>query len=136
LIRTYFKTDFSKDLSLWQIEKNWFYSTSSNIPGNSGLLAYSVLLNASTTTIDFATVRRSFTNLPSDARIGFWYYVYGPGGILNVKANGTLLGSISGFGKGYVSYEFKGGANVEIIFEAVLRQTQSIYISHVTIHPL
>lgn len=136
LIRTYFKTDFSKDLSLWQIEKNWFYSTSSNIPGNSGLLAYSVLLNASTTTIDFATVRRNFTNLPNNARLGFWYYVYGPGGILNVKANGTLLGSISGFGKGYVSYEFKGGANVEITFEAVLRQTQSIYISHVTIHPL
>lgn len=136
LIRTYFKTNFSKDLSHWNIEKNWFYSTSSNIPGNSGLLAYSLLLNASTTTIDYATVRRTFSNIPDRAQIGFWYYVYGPGGILNVKANGVLLGSISGFGRGYVSYDFNGGANVEITFEAVLRQTQSIYITDVTIHSL
>ncbi len=136
LIRTYFKTNFAKDLSQWSIQKNWFYSTSSNIPGKSGLLAYSVLLNASTTTIDFATVSRNFTNLPVRAKLGFWYYVYGPGGILNVKANGVLLGSISGFGRGYVSYDFSGGANVEIKFEAVLRQTQSIYISDVTIHSL
>lgn len=136
LINTYFKSNFSKDLSLWAIEKNWFYSSSSNIPGNSGLLAYSLLLNASTITTDFARVRRNFSNLPPNARISFWYYVYSPGGILNVKANGVLLGSISGYGRGYVSYDFKGGNNVEIMFEAILRQTQSIYITDITIHSI
>jgi hypothetical protein len=87
-------------------------------------------------TIDYATVKRNFTNLPEDVQLRFWYYVYSPGGILNVKANGILLGSISGFGNGYASYNLKGGSNVEILFEAVLRQTQSIYISQITIHPL
>lgn len=136
LIRTHFKSNFSKDLSQWEIVRNWSYSSSANIPGKSGLLAYSTLLNASSMTIDYATVKRNFTNLPEDVQLRFWYYVYSPGGILNVKANGILLGSISGFGNGYASYNLKGGSNVEILFEAVLRQTQSIYISQITIHPL
>ena len=136
VVKAYYKTDFSKDLSQWKIKKNWSYSSSPNIIGNSGLLAYSVFLNGSTSTIDYATLQRSFTNLPNNSEIKFWYYIYSPGGILNVKANGILLGSISGYGKGFITYDFKGGANVDIEFEAILRQSQSIYISQLTIKPL
>jgi PKD repeat protein len=135
LIKVAFSSDFSSDFTYWSIEKNWFFSTSNNIIGNKGMLAYSAALNGNTQTNDNATMSRTFSYIPTNSSLQFWYYIYSTKGILNVKENGKIIGSISGYGKGTSVLTLNGGLNSTITFEAILYQTSSIYISNIIINP-
>lgn len=135
LISISYKSNFSNDLQFWNIEKNWDYSTSNNIPGNSGMVAYSVALNAITMTSDYASMSRTFPYIPSNANLEFWYYIYSPKGILNIKENGKTISSIAGFGRGTTKVPLTGGKNTTITFESILYPTSSIYISNIIISP-
>jgi hypothetical protein len=135
LIKIYFRSDFSNDINLWNIEKNWTFSTSNNIPGNKGMLAYSVFLNGSSQYSDNASMSRFFSFIPKNCNLEFWYYIYSPSGVLNVKENGKVIGSISGFGAGVSKLPLSGGFNTNLSFDALLYQTSSIYITNIKITP-
>ncbi len=135
LIKIYFSSDFSDDINLWNIEKNWTFSTSNNIPGNKGMLAYSIFLNGSSQNSDNASMSRVFSFIPKNCNLEFWYYIYSPSGVLSVKENGKVIGSVSGFGRGVSKLPLTGGINTNLSFEALLYQTSSIYITNIKITP-
>jgi hypothetical protein len=78
---------------------------------------------------------RFFSFIPKNCNLEFWYYIYSPSGVLSVKENGKVIGSVSGFGRGVSKLPLTGGINTNLSFEALLYQTSSIYITNIKITP-
>ena len=81
------------------------------------------------------TISRSFSNIPTNSTLEFYYKINSPGGTLRAKINGATVWNISGFGSNKISIQLPNLSNFNLAFEALVGNTQSIYLNDIKIKP-
>ena len=122
----YFKSFSNSQWDGW-INNGWEFSSSSTCRGC--IYAWQ---NTNNTPFTY-TISKSFTGIPQNCYLEFYYYVYSPGGTLTVKINNVEIWSSSGYGSGNPIVSLPSNSNFTLSFEAIIGYTQTIYLNDIKI---
>lgn len=128
-IEVYYLKSFAN--SQWDgwINNGWNFSSSPTCLGC--IYAWQ---NTSNNPITY-TISKSFSDIPQGCFLEFYYNIYSPGGTIKVKINNVEIWSSSGNGSGNPVVQLPSISNFTLSFEAIIAETQTIYLNDIKIKP-
>lgn len=128
-IEVYYLKSFSN--SQWDgwTNNGWSFTSSPTCPGC--IYAWQ---NSNNNPITY-TISKSFTDIPQGCTLEFYSYIYSPGGTIKAKINNVEIWSSTGYGSGNSVVQLPSISNFTLSFEAIIGETQTIYLNDIKIKP-